>query len=88
MNTRKKTGRVVFMGWVQSVPPPSERCTPASDHDILRMVMLADDAQEVMWVAFRCESGEHAYKVRRQILGLGFEYAVVKRGEWIYVARI
>lgn len=76
---------VEFMGWVESIPARQGRKGQVCEHDVLRMVLLAEDDEEKRWASFRCEDEMHAAKVALAIREHNFGVKVVARGDRCFV---
>lgn len=76
---------VTFMGWVEDIPARQGRKGQVNEHDILRMILLAEDDEEKRWASFRCEDELHAAKVALEIRGYGFGVKAVARADRVFV---
>lgn len=77
--------RVTFRGWSSELPKRAPKRAPLSEHDILRIVILAESDERDRWVEFQCEDNMHAVKVAKLINTFGFEVIAVSREDSVYV---
>lgn len=75
---------IEFMGWHVSIPPKDERLGIISEHDVLRIVLLAEDAMGA-WCEFKCDDRLHAIKVAHAVREYKFgDIEVAARAERVY----
>lgn len=83
-----KTARgVKFLGWVDSLPPRDDKKPLLTEHDILRMVLLAENSKDGQWCMFRCDDRMHAIKVADLIRKEGFSVEITARADIVYIRR-
>jgi len=81
------TRKVEFMGWCETLPERAEKKGQLSEHDILRIVLLAESSPEFKWVEFKCEDEMHAIKAASKLKEFKFRVDVVARADRLYVRR-
>lgn len=72
----KETRKVTFRGWHTELPRRAKRACQLSEHDLLRIVILAEADEKCRWVEFQCEDRLHAVKVAHLINTFGFDVEV------------
>lgn len=76
--------KVEFKGWHAELPKRAKRTEPLSEHDLLRIVILAESDEKRRWVEFRCEDRMHAIKVANRITTYGFDIEVTARENSVF----
>lgn len=84
----QKYRSIEFVRYEKELPKREKQAKQINEHDILRAVLLAEDANGERWSVFRCEDRMHAIKAAHCIRGFGFNVEVHARGKFLYVRSI
>lgn len=79
--------RVEFRGWTDTLPKRAPKRAQLTEHDLLRIVILAEADDKRRWVEFRCEDKMHAIKVANLINTFGFDVEVTAREDSVFARR-
>lgn len=82
-----KTRSVRFVGWTENIEARDTQSEQISEHDCLRMVILAEDDVLGRWVVFQCEDRMHAIKVASVIKRYEFAVEIASRRDRVYLRR-
>lgn len=78
---------VRFVGWTETIEARDTQSEQISEHDLLRMVILAEDDEKGRWVVFQCEDRMHAIKVASVIRKYDFRVEIASRRDRVYLRR-
>ena len=82
------TKHVEFRGWTDTLPKRAPKRAQLSEHDLLRIVILAEADERRRWVEFRCEDRMHAIKVANLIKTFGFDVEVTAREDSVFARKL
>lgn len=83
----QKARSVRFVGWTENIEARDTQSEQISEHDLLRMVILAEDDEKSRWVVFQCEDRMHAIKVASVIKKYDFTIEIASRRDRVYLRR-
>lgn len=78
---------VRFVGWTDHIEARDTQSEQIGEHDILRMVILAEDDDKGRWVVFQCEDRMHAIKVASVVKKYDFAVEIASRRDRVYLRR-
>lgn len=81
------TRSIRFVGWTEHIEERDTQAEQISEHDLLRVVILAEDDEKGRWVVFQCEDRMHAIKVASVIKKYDFTVEIASRRDRVYIRR-
>jgi len=81
------TRQIRFVGWTEHVEARDTQSEQITEHDLLRMVILAEDDALGRWVVFQCEDRMHAIKVASVVKRYDFAVEITSRRDRVYLRR-